>query len=168
MPAAALDRPTARLTPKQEAFARAAAIEEASFADAYRKAYNAQGMAPKTIHEAASRLAVDSKVAARIAEIRDDTAYVRSWTIDRMVRAAIETHELACQLRQMGPATQALTLAARILGYDVAHKRNETDITIRVIRDGHNGATQLEAVDAEGVRLLSTSVDSDNSDEVND
>ena len=41
-----------------------------SQADAYRSAYSTSKMADKTIHENASRLANDSKVKARIAELR--------------------------------------------------------------------------------------------------
>ena len=57
------------LTAKQELFVNKI-IEGMSQADAYRAAYSTKNMNDKTIHEAASRLASDSKVAARIAELR--------------------------------------------------------------------------------------------------
>jgi phage terminase small subunit len=57
------------LTAKQEKFVQGI-IEGMSQADAYRSAYSTARMADKTIHENASRLANDSKVAARIAELR--------------------------------------------------------------------------------------------------
>ncbi len=57
------------LTAKQEQFAQNI-IKGMSQADAYRSAYSTARMADKTIHENASRLANDSKVAARIAELR--------------------------------------------------------------------------------------------------
>ena len=57
------------LTAKQELFVNKI-IEGMSQADAYRAAYSTKKMNDKTIHEAASRLASDSKVAARIAELR--------------------------------------------------------------------------------------------------
>lgn len=57
------------LTAKQELFVNKI-IEGMSQADAYRAAYSTKNMNDKTIHEAASRLASDSKVAARLAELR--------------------------------------------------------------------------------------------------
>lgn len=57
------------LTAKQEQFAQNI-IKGMSQADAYRSAYSTSRMADKTIHENASRLANDSKVKARINELR--------------------------------------------------------------------------------------------------
>ena len=57
------------LTAKQEQFAQNI-IKGMSQADAYRSAYSTSRMADKTIHENASRLAKDSKISARIAELR--------------------------------------------------------------------------------------------------
>lgn len=57
------------LTAKQEQFAQGI-IKGMSQADAYRSAYSTSRMADKTIHENASRLANDSKVKARINELR--------------------------------------------------------------------------------------------------
>lgn len=61
------------LTAKQEQFAQNI-IKGMSQADAYRSAYNTKRMADKTIHENASRLANDGKIAARIAELRGELA----------------------------------------------------------------------------------------------
>lgn len=61
------------LTPKQEAFVNAI-IEGKSQADAYRSAYSTKNMSNKTIWENASRLMADSKVKARVQELRDQIA----------------------------------------------------------------------------------------------
>ena len=61
------------LTAKQEAFAKAI-VEGMNQADAYRSAYSTKNMADKTVWENASRLAADSKVSARIAELRERLA----------------------------------------------------------------------------------------------
>lgn len=58
------------LTAKQEQFAKNIALEQMSYADAYRSAYNAEGMADKTVHEKASRLKSQGKIKARIEELR--------------------------------------------------------------------------------------------------
>ena len=58
------------LTAKQTAFAAACAKGQTG-SDAYRVAYEAKKMAPKTVHEQASRLLANRKVTARIAELRE-------------------------------------------------------------------------------------------------
>lgn len=58
------------MTPKQEKFIQGI-LEGKSQADAYRSAYSCNNMSDKTIHEAASRLMADSKVAARISVLRE-------------------------------------------------------------------------------------------------
>ena len=58
------------LTPKQEVFARKI-VEGMTQADAYRSAYSCKRMTDKTIWENASRLMADSKVQARVKELRD-------------------------------------------------------------------------------------------------
>lgn len=61
------------LTAKQEIFAQNL-VKGMSQADAYRSAYNTKNMSDKTIHEAASRLVADSKVSARLFELRNTIA----------------------------------------------------------------------------------------------
>jgi phage terminase small subunit len=58
------------LTAKQERFCQAI-IEGMTQADAYRTAYSAKKMTAKTIQEAASRLMADSKISARVDELRE-------------------------------------------------------------------------------------------------
>ncbi|MBQ5655936.1 MAG: terminase small subunit [Bacteroidaceae bacterium] len=57
------------LTAKQEVFVQNL-VTGMSQADAYRSAYSTKNMSDKTIHEAASRLVSDSKVSARLSELR--------------------------------------------------------------------------------------------------
>lgn len=61
------------LTPKQEVFAQKI-VEGMSQADAYRSAYSTKNTSDKTIWENASRLMADSKVKARVQELRDQIA----------------------------------------------------------------------------------------------
>ena len=58
------------LTAKQEKFANNIALEQMSYADAYRSAYNTKRMSDKTVHEKASRLKDEDKIRARIEELR--------------------------------------------------------------------------------------------------
>ena len=61
------------LTAKQEEFAKAIA-EGMNQSDAYRSAYSTNRMTDKTVWENASRLMGDSKVLARVKELRDMAA----------------------------------------------------------------------------------------------
>ncbi len=60
----------AKLTAKQQRFAELVALEGMTQADAYRGAFECGRMKAETIHEAASRLMADSKVSARVAELK--------------------------------------------------------------------------------------------------
>lgn len=66
------------LTPKQEAFAKCVA-EGLSQSDAYRSAYNSKAK-PETVQANASRLMADSRVSARVSELRQQLAEVSLWS----------------------------------------------------------------------------------------
>lgn len=61
------------LTPKQEAFARAY-IETGNASEAYRRAYDAENMKPETVNRSAKELLDNPKIAARLAEYRQEVA----------------------------------------------------------------------------------------------
>lgn len=60
------------LSPKQEQFAKAIALDGMNYSDAYRSAYETKGMSDKTINEKASLLKDKDKVRARIKELTDE------------------------------------------------------------------------------------------------
>lgn len=60
------------LTPKQERFAKAIALDGMSYSDAYRSAYNTKSMSDKTVNEKASLMKDQDKIRARIKELRDE------------------------------------------------------------------------------------------------
>lgn len=73
------------LTPKQEAFAVAVA-KGMTGADAYRSAYEPKKMTDKTLHETASRLMNDRKVAARIAQLRAPALRRHELSVENVIR----------------------------------------------------------------------------------
>lgn len=85
------------LTPKQELFVQKI-IEGMSQADAYRSAYSCKNMSDKTVWESASRLMADSKVSARVKELREQltsktimTAQERlEWLTDRIADESVD------------------------------------------------------------------------------
>lgn len=85
------------LTPKQELFAQKI-VEGMSYADAYRASYSCKRMSDKTIWENASRLMADSKVLARVQELRDKistesimTAQERLEWLSKLIKSDEET-----------------------------------------------------------------------------
>lgn len=61
------------LTPKQEKFAQAVALDGLNYTDAYRSAYNTDTMSDKTVNEKASLLKDNDKIRTRIKELREET-----------------------------------------------------------------------------------------------
>ena len=118
----------------QEAFARNIAIDGMNQTDAYKAAgYSYQNMQPTTIHEAASRLAADGKVLARIRALQQaSTAAIvaeRVWTQERLLLEAETNLHLARRLEQVAPANGALKLIAEATGLLVPQEAPSVTIT---------------------------------------
>ena len=82
------------LTGKQEKFCQCVA-DGMTQADAYRASYNAGKMQSKTIHEKASALMADGKVAARVAELRGALAKKGLWTREKSVAGLVKAFRVA-------------------------------------------------------------------------
>lgn len=111
------------LTPKREKFAQNIAKGMAQ-ADAYRAAFDCSKSKDKSIHEAASRLAADVKVSARVAELRAPVvARVRYELEDAMAEcdAAIA---LAMKKENPSAYVAAVQLKARLTGLMVEDRKN--------------------------------------------
>lgn len=85
--------PLMALTTKQEAFCVAVAKGDMTASAAYRAAYNAEGMSPKTVNEKACRLLAQDKIGTRIAELRLPAL------LENRVTVSETMHQLGCVLR---------------------------------------------------------------------
>lgn len=85
-----------------------------SLSDAYRAAYDAAGMSPKTVHEAACRLFADSKVTARLTQISREKEAQRRMLTASDAAAAVETFRLMM--------TSAKTEAVRVRAAELLAK----------------------------------------------
>lgn len=123
------------LTPKQEAFARAVALDDMNYSDAYRSAYNAEKMSDKTINERASRLKDESKIRARIEELREEanTPRVMSAQQRREKLSELAAHE------DPNVSMKAIDLLNKMTGEYVqkieAQVQNEVLINIDLVDD---------------------------------
>lgn len=78
------------LTAKQEAYAQAIA-DGMTQADAYRTAYDAEGMTDNTIYVKASELIRNDKVSERVKELKSMLVEKVLWTRDMSVKALVQT-----------------------------------------------------------------------------
>ncbi len=105
------------LTEKQDAFANAIA-SGSNQSDAYRAAYNAEKMKPETVWSNASRLLNDSKVSARIAELKAELAKKELWTREMSVKALIKAYKIAEESKNASGMTGAVKELNLMHGYN--------------------------------------------------
>lgn len=94
------------LTPKQEAFCLAY-IETGNASEAYRVAYDASKMKPSTINRNAKALLDDSKIAARVQEIRQPVVEAAQITLAEHLKSLKDLRDRALAANQFGPAVTA-------------------------------------------------------------
>ena len=119
-----------KLTQKQENFC-AAYLEIGNASVAYRKAYPGTRMSDKTRNEAASRLLKNSKVVARLEELRKPVAESAQITLSQHLSKLEELRELAKQYGKYGPAIQAEIARGKAAGLYVERSHIDGEITVR-------------------------------------
>ena len=84
--------PHVKLTAKQEAFCQGIA-DGLGQADAYRAAYDADRMKDNTIYPLASKLMKNSKITARIADLREAVQEKQLWSREMSVKALVQAYK---------------------------------------------------------------------------
>ena len=107
-----------KLTAKQEAFAQAIA-DGMGQADAYRMAYDAEGMKDNTVYPKASRMMNVGKIRARIDELKSQVVEKQLWTREMSVKGLIQAYRIA----QDAKTSTGMTAAVKEL--NVMHGFNE-------------------------------------------
>ena len=107
------------LTIKQEKFCQLV-VELGDNSKAYRGAYDASRMKPESVHRKARELIENVKVAARIAELREELAQRGRCTLDSLLRELEEarTVALSCETPQSSAAVAATMGKAKLCGLD--------------------------------------------------
>lgn len=115
------------LTPKREAFAQAVASGMTQ-SDAYRSAFDASRMKPETIQSAASRLMADSKVSARVEEVRAPVVQKAQITLESHLERLAELSRKAEEAAQFSAAITAETNRGKAAGlYTEKHELSGPD-----------------------------------------
>lgn len=112
------------LTIKQEKFCQKY-LECGNASEAYRFAYDCGGMAEKTIHESASKLLNNRKVAARLAELREVTSEALNISKERVLQAlaSIGFSKSSTDRNKIS----ALDSISKMQGYNAPEKVANTD-----------------------------------------
>lgn len=118
------------MTPKQEAFA-VAFVQSGSALDAYRTAGYSIGMSGKTATEAASRLLKNSKVAARIAALREPAAQKARITLESHLADLEALRDMASQRGQFAAAIAAEIARGKASGVHV--EKSEQTVTTKAL-----------------------------------
>lgn len=118
------------MTQKQENFC-AAYIETGNASEAYRKAYNADGMKPETVNRKAKELLDNGKITARLEELRKPVAESAQITLSQHLSKLEELRELAKEEGKYGPAIQAEIARGKAAGLYVERSHIDGEITVR-------------------------------------
>lgn len=115
--------PHIKLTAKQEVFCQGIA-NGLGQADAYRHAYDAEGMKDNVIYSKASTLMTNGKVTERIAELRSQIEQKQLWSREMSVKGLIEAYRTAREAKQSSGMTQAVRELNAMHGYNEPTKFN--------------------------------------------
>lgn len=123
------------LTTKQENFCLKY-LETGNASEAYRQAYDAEGMKPESVNRKAKEMMDNVKISARIAELRIPIIKRHNITVDGLI-AELEEARIAALTAEtvQGSAAVAATMAkAKLVGLD----KQVIDHTHRIVDDGTN------------------------------
>ncbi len=124
----------AKLTAKQEAFAQAIADGKGQ-ADAYRIAYDAEGMKDNTIYSKASVLMSDGKVTARVAELKKALSDKQLWSREMSVKGLVAAYKVATDGKNASGMTGAIKELNAMHGYNEPAKLSVDVRTLTPIKD---------------------------------
>ncbi|MGC6324214.1 terminase small subunit [Pasteurella multocida] len=115
-----------KLTLKQENFCLQY-IETDNASEAYRQAYHAENMKPDTINRRASELLSDSKITARIDELKAVHQQRHEITVDDLIRKLEDIYQKAISGNgSLNTAVNAVMGQAKLLGLDKQTVKLET------------------------------------------
>ncbi len=103
------------LTPKQEAFCQAI-VAGNSQSEAYRTAYDADNMAPKTVNQRAYEMMGRGDIAARVAELREPVIERARYDLNVAMTEALEALTMGKLEKNPSAMVAAVALRAKLSG----------------------------------------------------
>jgi len=124
-----------KLTAKQELFAQCIA-DGMGQADAYRTAYDAEGMADSTIYPKASRMLSEGKVRVRVDELKAMVVEKQLWTREMSVKGLIQAYRIAQDAKTSTGMTAAVKELNVMHGFNEPTKLSITgNMVTRIVRE---------------------------------
>lgn len=118
------------LTHKQEQFAQLVA-NGSTQSDAYRMAYDTSGYTDKSIHENASKLANDAKVAPRIGEIQEEIRIAAGISLGYITKEILEDIKNLKIGSQSNNSAQRLMDLAKLHGLVVDKQEHSGSVAVQ-------------------------------------
>lgn len=109
------------LTIKQEKFCQEY-VKTGNASEAYRRAYNAGNMTPKSVNEVACQLMSDLKISSRVSELKAKAAERHDITVDSLTEMLIEDRKDAKLSDQHSVAVAAVRELGRLHGLIIDRK----------------------------------------------
>jgi phage terminase small subunit len=119
-------RATNGLTVRQENFCLAF-VETSNATEAYRRAYSTANCKPATINRRAVDVLSNSKVEARIKELRAAIAQRTEVTIESLCAELTQAMQIAIETRQAAACIQATMAKAKLLGMVIDRSKMELE-----------------------------------------
>ena len=121
--------PTTKLTARQESFCQHL-VDGLNQTAAYKAAgYSVDNKLSATVYQAASRLAADSKVVARVTELRNQITAGKAWSFAHGIEEVETNITKARQLNQMAAAIRGTEQALKLSGLLEAQPQGPGQIT---------------------------------------
>lgn len=119
------------LTPKQENFCLAY-LETGNASEAYRRAYDAEKMAPESVNRKAKEVMDNVKISARLEELREPIIARHNVTIDSLIAELEEARKaaLSAETVQSAAAVGATMGKAKLCGLDKQIVQHVGDVPV--------------------------------------
>ena len=138
------------LTVKQETFSKLVALDGFNPSEAYRKAYDTNPINQSSIHEQASKLMSNNKVATRINELKAtiENEIVSKVVFDkqRIISELALNMELGRETKQLAASNQAIKLIGLSVGNIFEAETQQINVTAQILHGLSD--TTLEALEA--------------------
>ena len=138
------------LTAKQETFSKLVALDGLNPSEAYRKAYDTNPINQSSIHEQASKLMSNNKVATRINELKAtiENEIVSKVVFDkqRIISELALNMELGRETKQLAASNQAIKLIGLSVGNIFEAETQQINVTAQILHGLSD--TTLEALEA--------------------
>ena len=126
-----------KLTTKQELFSKLVALDGLIPSEAYRKAYDTNPINQSSIHEQASKLMSNNKVATRINELKatieNEILEKVVWDKTKIIEELGINVELGRETKQLASSNQALKLIGSAVGNVFEPETQQINVTASIL-----------------------------------